>query len=523
MAVEEPSASQLQSSTSDSKNSVESGVSAAQEDGSWDSIGPCQSLGMKRDLSVYGILSAGYSISNSWLVVAANLAISLFYGPMNTVWGLILTTVIYSCVGLTLCELVSAYPTTGGQYHWTSILAPKGVNRAASYFCGFISWLSWLMMCASSMGAVANSINALALNANPDFVMKPWLFFVIYEAMNIIALLFNLFFHKGLGKLYEFGFVLSLVSFVVITVTCLAMQHDKQTSSYVWFATESGSGWSLGTQFMIGLAGPVIAFMPLDGAAHLVAEVNRPAIIVPKTIMASLVISFLSALVFVLAVLYSISDVMSVLTSPSGFILFELWRQATGSTAPAIAFTISIIIMLPIGSVACQQVASMMALSLGLDKALVFPDTWGTLNKRLNTPVNALLLNFALMFLVGILFLVSTLAYNALIGTAIVLQQITLVTPTAFLLYNRRSALALPPARPFKLPNLVGWTVNIVTVVALSVTTAFFFLPASRPVTAHTMNYACVVVAGFLTIGVINWFIHARKHYHGPRSFVLHQ
>lgn len=160
---------------------------------------------------------------------------------------------------------------------------------------------------------------------------------------------------------------------------------------------------------MIGLAGPVIAFMPLDGAAHLVAEVNRPAIIVPKTIMASLVISFLSALVFVLAVLYSVSDVMSVLTSPSGFILFELWRQATGSTGAAIAFTISIIIMLPIGSIACQQVASMMALSLGLDKALVFPDTWGTLNKRLNTPVNALLLNFALMFLVGILFLVSTL------------------------------------------------------------------------------------------------------------------
>lgn len=61
------------------------------------------------------------------------------------------------------------------------------------------------MMCASSMGAVSNSINALALNANPDFVMKPWLFFLIYEAMNLIALLFNVFFHKGLGKLYEFG------------------------------------------------------------------------------------------------------------------------------------------------------------------------------------------------------------------------------------------------------------------------------------------------------------------------------
>lgn len=270
-----------------------------------------------------------------------------------------------------------------------------------------------------------------------------------------------------------------------------------------------GSGWSLGTQFMIALAGPVIAFMPLDGAAHLVAEVNRPAVVVPRTILASLIISFLSSLVFALAVLYSISDVTSVLTTPSGFVLFELWRQATGLTAPAIAFTVAIIIMLPIGSVACQQVASMMALSLGLDEALVFPGTWATVNKRLNTPVNALLLNFTLMFLVGILFLVSTLgmslnsliivishqklisnsiAYNALIGTAIVLQQTTLAIPTVCLLYNRRSEAALPPTRPFRLPNIVGWAANIVTVVALSVTTVFFFFPASRPVTAKSMS-----------------------------------
>lgn len=61
------------------------------------------------------------------------------------------------------------------------------------------------MMCASSMGAVANCINALAINANPDFVMKPWTFFLIYEAINFIALSFNVFLHKGLGKFYEFG------------------------------------------------------------------------------------------------------------------------------------------------------------------------------------------------------------------------------------------------------------------------------------------------------------------------------
>lgn len=160
---------------------------------------------------------------------------------------------------------------------------------------------------------------------------------------------------------------------------------------------------------MIGLAGPIIAFMPLDGATHLVAEVKNPASVVPKTIVAALSISFVSSLAFALTVLYSISDVQTALTTPSGFVLFEIWRQATHSAGAAIAFTIAIIVMLPIGSTACQQVASMMVLSLGLDNAMIFPARWSTVNRKLNAPVNALLLNFVLMFLVGILFLASTL------------------------------------------------------------------------------------------------------------------
>lgn len=76
-----------------------------------------------------GILSAGYNMSNSWLVIAATMTISLSYGPMITIWGIILTTVLYAAVGLTLAELISAYPTTGGEYHWTSILAPASINN----------------------------------------------------------------------------------------------------------------------------------------------------------------------------------------------------------------------------------------------------------------------------------------------------------------------------------------------------------------------------------------------------------
>lgn len=100
--------------------------------GSGQAVGPAggeKSVPLKKDLGWIGIFSAGFNISNSWLVIAATLVVSLEYGPMNTIWGVIAITPIYLCIGLTLCELVSVYPTTGGQYHWTSILSPKPVKN----------------------------------------------------------------------------------------------------------------------------------------------------------------------------------------------------------------------------------------------------------------------------------------------------------------------------------------------------------------------------------------------------------
>ena len=55
---------------------------------------------------------------------------------MTLLYGQIL---IFILIGLgstaTLAELTSVYPTAGGQYHWTSILAPKSTNRALVSSC----------------------------------------------------------------------------------------------------------------------------------------------------------------------------------------------------------------------------------------------------------------------------------------------------------------------------------------------------------------------------------------------------
>ena len=48
---------------------------------------------------------------------------------MTVLYGLIVMLVVYGAIALSLSEMAARYPTAGGQYHWTAVLAPKPLSR----------------------------------------------------------------------------------------------------------------------------------------------------------------------------------------------------------------------------------------------------------------------------------------------------------------------------------------------------------------------------------------------------------
>ncbi|CAG9975621.1 unnamed protein product, partial [Clonostachys byssicola] len=477
----------------------------------------------RKHMGFFSTLAAGFSINNSWLVAAATMVIPLSFGPMVTATDILIVAVVYTCVGLSLAELVSAYPTVGGQYHWTSLLAPDSVRRGMSFVCGFLSWVSWIAMSAASYGAISMCANALAFNSNPDFVPRDWHAFFFYQAVNTLALMANMFAHTQLHKLYSIGLFVSLAGFTAITVTCLALQKQKQSSQFVWELSFQTSGWPVGMEVLISLAGPVVSFCPLDSAVHLVDEVINPAAAVPRALVSVIVISSVTAFTFLISMLYCISDIDAVLSNPAGFPLMPIWEQATGSNVAAIVFTSVVIFLLPIGSIASAHIASMMTWSLGRDHALLFSDRLSSIHLKLNTPVWALLLNWCLMFIIGVLYFASSIAaFNNIVGIAAILQQLTISCPVVLLLHQRRSESSLPSKRPFKLPGAIGWICNLVTVGFTAVTSVTFLFPATTTTSPQSMNYAIVVLFGVLLLAIANWFGYAKKHYDSPLVFQVH-
>jgi len=87
--------------------------------------------------------------------------------------------------------------------------------------------------------------------------------------------------------------------------------------------------------------------------------------------------------------------------------------------------------------------------------------------------------------------------------------------------------------------NVVGYVANILTIILGLLALVFYDLPAELPVTAgnmskfvvsngcsgsreltrppHIKDYACALFGVCTLLAVVNWFCHAKKHYHGPR------
>lgn len=113
--------------------------------------------------------------------------------------------------------------------------------------------------------------------------------------------------------------MISIASFLAISVTCLAVTEPKQSSSFVWQSFINDTAWeSDGLVFLLGLINPTYGFGGLDGAIHLAEDCLEPARTVPRALCTSLYVGFVTALFFVVSMLYCVKDIEAAINSRTG-------------------------------------------------------------------------------------------------------------------------------------------------------------------------------------------------------------
>ncbi|KAH8889603.1 amino acid transporter [Thozetella sp. PMI_491] len=471
----------------------------------------------KRDLNWLQIVAAGFDTMATWITFPSTLLLSFIYGgPVCTIWGVVLVGAVYLPVAITLCELVAMYPTIGGQYHWVSILSPAKYRRIMSYACGSLSWFSWITLAAAGNGALGNYVICLISWFHPDFVVEKWHVFLLFQCSNVVNLVANAWFSSMLPNISSMlPNIYNIFACITIFVATLVGQRGgMNTSEFVWTTFSNSTGWPAGVTFLITLSSPTVMFCPIDGMVHLVEDTKNAARVIPKAILTSLALSFVTSVAFAVATVYVISDFDAVLSAV--YPAFEIWRQAMHSDAWAVAFMCFLLIMVPVSTFPATQIVSRMTFSFANDKALLFSDRLTRVNPKTRVPTTALYFNAFLIFLIGCLYLISSTAFLAILSISVVFQQITLAFPSAVLLFRRRDAQFLPANRPFKVPSAVGWACNIISVAYAIIAVIFFQFPYTTVVDLGTMNYTCLVFGSFIAASTASWFFIARKSYNPP-------
>lgn len=93
----------------------------------------------------------------------------------------------------------------GGQYHFTSILAPEKWNRGLSYACATIATFSWTAVNASATILCAQMLLALPTFYYPRYAPAPWHYFLVYQAINVVMLLYNTFALRSTPWVHDLG------------------------------------------------------------------------------------------------------------------------------------------------------------------------------------------------------------------------------------------------------------------------------------------------------------------------------
>lgn len=165
-----------------------------------------------------------------------------------------------------------------------------------------------------------------------------------------------------------------------------------------------------------------------------------------------------------------------------------MWRQAARSDVAATVFIVLLIFAATFALVGAQETASRLTWSLARDNSLLGSKWLGRMHPLLEVPVWALILNYSINFIIGCIYLGSSTAFSAFIGTGLILQHISYAFPAALLVYRKRSPTWLPQSRSFRLPGPVGYAMNIVTVCFAVLVLVFYDFPTVMPVQASNMS-----------------------------------
>ncbi|OTA87743.1 hypothetical protein M434DRAFT_375283 [Hypoxylon sp. CO27-5] len=513
---------------------------------------------LKRRFGFFSVFGFSCCILATW-----ESAIALFTeafengGPAALAWGFPIAWMCSLSVYLCLAEMASIAPISGGQYFWVAILAPRKYKRFFGYLTGWLTSLAWIATLAVGSIFTGTMIQGLIILNYPDY--EPRNYHGTFLAWAVIAV--SIFVNTviaGLLPIIE-GVVLlvHVLGFIAILIALVYLSPHSSAEDVFFRSLNEGNWPTQGLSYCVGFIGNIATFVGADAAVHMSEEIENAALNVPRAIFTTVMLNGSMGWAMVLAVLFCLGDIDSVINSPTGFPFIQVFYNGTGR-AGATIMTVIVIFIIWCAVIGFAATASRMVWSFARDHGLPFHRSIRKVHTRTRVPVVAVVVVNVIPCLLHLIYIGSSTAYNDVISMSVSGLYASYLIPCSFLLWRRITG-QIKPHRPqeyngaeifigqdrdpngpqpptlqnngdsdivleeqglewgpWRIPGVLGILNNSFACLFCVWVLFWDFWPPGTPVTAENMNYSVLVIGAVIMFAVARYFLGGKMGYRGP-------
>jgi amino acid transporter len=387
-------------------------------------------------------------------------------GPREMTLGWPLATAGTLLVALSMAELCSALPTSGGMYHWSAELG-------GPMWAWFTAWLNIVGLVAAIAGIDYGCAQFLAPMLGLQ--SKPLLLLSLYGLLLLSQAAINHASTRWVAWLNDFSVTVHVLG-VAVLIGALWLFAPKQPLHFLLKATSSSTIhapyiWL----FMLGLLQAQWTYTGFDASAHVAEETLDPRRRAPWGMVMSVIISGCFGYILILSLAWAIPSIGAVLGAKDAGghplpAVLAIVQMALGSRAAVAVLGLTVLAMWFCGLAACTSV-SRTFYAFARDRGMPLSTVWSRVSPRHKTPVPAIWLSAVLAF--GAM--VYSGAYSVVTSISVVGFYLSYIIPVY--LGWRKKSLWFSKRGPWHL----GKTSNTINVLALIWTVAICTIMVMPP------------------------------------------
>ncbi|KAL4867375.1 hypothetical protein BDV12DRAFT_209944 [Aspergillus spectabilis] len=475
-------------------------VPTASEDFVLENLGYKQEL--QRSFSLLDMIGFSFIIVTCWTALSGSFIIGVTAGgPPVMIFGWIGVCIVTLSVAFSMAEMCSQWPVAGGQYSWVALLAPFKVSRQVSYITG------WFMVTGTlAMGSVNNSIaaNFILGQANlifPEFTIERWHTVLVTYAIAAWSLLVNVFIPYLLNRLSRAILVWKHCSFIIITVTLLATNANKQSAKFVFHDSQNLTGFGQAMATII---------------AHMTEEMTHPSRNAPKAIIMSVGVGAGTGFIFLLTLCFCIGGIDTAASSSTGVPVIQIFYDSTNSKVGACFMASMITVITLVCSVSLIVEGSRSLFAFARDNGLPFSRFLSRVTTKTHISLNAIFATILIQIAFNSIYFGTVTGFNTIISIATTGFYISYALPLfARLLGYACNHRTSKFTGPFSLGPPSSLSLNALGLLFLLFTFVTFKFPSTAPVDDENMNYTSVAIGVITLIGIVTWFTTAHRRFTG--------